>query len=150
RPGNDGSRKRPQSRKDSRPFQQVLSQGAKTLWRCDRRVDPASRREETTLWNYDGRVPALDRSAERSSQKKAQEQLEDRFVTLFQRRHDCIHNCDRPRRKPQLLAASEIVLKVIQDVAFLVSRCDEHINTEFRQFLTEIGCNAATIAAARY
>jgi predicted secreted protein len=84
------------------------------------------------------------------AKKKAQEQLEDRFADLFQRRHDCIHNCDRPRRKPQPLAASGIVLKVIQDVGFLVNRCDEHINAEVKQFLVDIGCNAATIAAARY
>lgn len=84
------------------------------------------------------------------AKKKAQEQMEDRFAALFQRRHDCIHNCDRPRRKPQALAASEVVLKVIQDVKFLVNRCDKHINTEFRQFLTDIGCNTTTIAQAGY
>jgi hypothetical protein len=84
------------------------------------------------------------------ARKTAQDQLKDRFGDLFQRRHDCIHNCDRPRRKPQPLDAPGTVLKVIQDVDFLVSRCDEHINVEFRKFLTTIGCSAATIAAARY
>ena len=84
------------------------------------------------------------------ARENAQDRLEDRFAPLFQRRHDCIHNCDRPRRKPQPLAKSEIVLKVIQDVEFLVNRCDEHINAEFKQFLTDIGCSAATVAAARY
>lgn len=84
------------------------------------------------------------------ARRNAKDQMEDRFWELFQRRHDCIHNCDRPRRKPQPLAASGIVLKVIQDVEFLVNRCDEHINTEFRQFLVDIGCNAATIAQAGY
>ena len=41
-------------------------------------------------------------------------------------------------------------MKVIEDVAFLVSRCEEHINTEFKQFLLGMGCSAATIAAAGY
>jgi len=51
-----------------------------------------------------------------------------------------------PKKKPQPLAASEIVLKVIQDVAFWSIRCDEHITAEFKQFLQGIGCSTATIA----
>jgi hypothetical protein len=84
------------------------------------------------------------------AKKGAQERLEDRFADLFQRRHDCIHNCDRPRRKPQPLNSSGAVLKVIQDVEFLVNRCEEDIKAEFKQFLQGIGCTPATIAAARY
>jgi hypothetical protein len=80
----------------------------------------------------------------------AMEKLDDRFAEIIQRRHDCIHNCDRPRMRPQALASSGKVLKVIQDVDFLVNRCDEHINAEFRQFLAGVGCLAATIAAVRY
>lgn len=78
------------------------------------------------------------------------DQLEDRFRAIFQRRHDCIHNCDRPRMSPQPLDKGGTVLKVIQDVEFLVSRCDEHITSEFREFLVGVGCSAATIAAAGY
>ena len=33
----------------------------------------------------------------------AQEQMKERYGDLFQRRHDCIHNCDRPRVSPQAL-----------------------------------------------
>jgi hypothetical protein len=32
----------------------------------------------------------------------------------------------------------------------LVHRCDEHINSEFREFLVGVGCNVATIAQAGY
>jgi len=39
---------------------------------------------------------------------------------------------------------------VIQDVEFLVSRCDEHIDVEFPNFLRSTGCSAATIAQAGY
>jgi len=80
----------------------------------------------------------------------ANDQLEDRFRAIFQRRHDCIHNCDRPRMSPQPLGKGGTVLKVIQDVEYLVNRSDEHIHTEFRQFLVGIGCSAATITQAGY
>jgi hypothetical protein len=88
-----------------------------------------------------------DKNAARTA---AREQLEGRFRDLIQRRHDCIHNCDRPRVSPQPLSTGATVLKVIQDVEFFVRRCNELINTEFRLFLGRIGCNVATIAAAGY
>jgi len=93
---------------------------------------------------------ALGGKDKEQAKKQAREKLEERFKDLFQRRHDCIHNCDRPKTSPQTLAKAGTVLKVIEDVEFLVNRCDEHINTEFRQFLVDIGCNAATIAQSGY
>jgi hypothetical protein len=81
---------------------------------------------------------------------QAMDTLDERFAGIFQRRHDCIHNCDRPKMRPQALARSGTVLNVIQDVEFLVFRCDEHINAEFRHFLQGMGCSAATIAATGY
>ena len=80
----------------------------------------------------------------------AQEQMEERYRDHFQRRHDCIHNCDRPRVSPQALHLGGTVLKVIQDAEFLVQRCDEHINAEFREFLLRIGCPPAIVAQAGY
>jgi hypothetical protein len=88
-----------------------------------------------------------DKNAARTA---AREQMEGRFRDLIQRRHDCIHNCDRPRVSPQPLSTASTVLKVIQDVEFFVRRCNDHINTEFRQFLQRIGCSGATITAAGY
>jgi hypothetical protein len=87
------------------------------------------------------KAPALER---------AQEQMEERYRDLFQRRHDCIHNCDRPRVSPQALHLGGTVLKVIQDAEFLVHRCDEHINAEFREFLLATGCPPAIVAQAGY
>ena len=84
------------------------------------------------------------------ARKKAVGHLEDRFEEHFQRRHDCIHNCDRPRRKPQELSSGATVLKVIQDVEFFVNRCDEHINTEFREFLVACNCTQATVNGVWY
>ncbi len=73
-----------------------------------------------------------------------------RFGEIFQRRHDCIHNCDRPKVAPQVLAGAGTVLKVIEDVEFLVRRCDEHINAEFRHFLLSTGCPPAVVGQAGY
>ena len=85
------------------------------------------------------------------ARKKAVEQLEDRFGILFQRRHDCIHSCDRPRLKQQNLSSSGTVLKVIRDVEFLVNRSDEHLTAEIREFLTvTCKCSDATAKTVWY
>ena len=86
----------------------------------------------------------------RTAREAAIDQFEERFRTIFQRRHDCIHNCDRPRVSPQPLDKGGTVLKVIQDIEFLVNRCDEHINAEFREFLVGVDCSAATITSTGY
>jgi hypothetical protein len=44
----------------------------------------------------------------------------------------------------------ETVRKVVRDVEFLVTRCDAHIQTEFRVFLTGCGCPNAVIVQAGY
>ena len=80
----------------------------------------------------------------------AQAQMEKRFREIFQRRHDCIHNCDRPRVKPQTLDSVGVVVRVIEDVEFLVRRCDEHLNSEFRQFLLGIGCPGSIVGQVGY
>lgn len=80
----------------------------------------------------------------------AQDHMKDRYADLFQRRHDCIHNCDRPKVSPQPLPLSGTVTKVIEDAEFLVRRCDEHINEEFRVFLLATGCPPAIVAQAGY
>ncbi|OWK37469.1 hypothetical protein FRUB_06589 [Fimbriiglobus ruber] len=93
---------------------------------------------------------AMADADKRAARENAGDRLEDRFRTIFQRRHDCIHNCDRPRMMPQPLDKGSTVLKVVQDVEYFVNRCDEHIALEFRQFLVGIGCSAATIARTGY
>jgi hypothetical protein len=93
---------------------------------------------------------AMNDADKHQAREEAIDRMEDRFRAIFQRRHDCIHNCDRPKMSPQPLDKGGTVLKVIQDVEFLVTRCDEHIASEFRQFLVGAGCSAATIAQAGY
>ncbi|MBI1918551.1 MAG: hypothetical protein HYS12_27985 [Planctomycetes bacterium] len=93
---------------------------------------------------------AMDNTAKNTARKQARQQMQDRYERIFQRRHDCIHNCDRPRIAPQALDLASTVLKIVQDVEFLVHRCDEHINAEFREFLVGIGCSGAIIRQAGY
>jgi hypothetical protein len=92
----------------------------------------------------------LNPTAQDAARKVAKVQLEKRFETIIQRRHDCIHNCDRPKMAPQPLVNIGTVIKVIEDVEFLVNRCDEHINSEFREFLRLSGCSATIIRQAGY
>ena len=93
---------------------------------------------------------ALPRAEQRAATSTAWEQMQERFRNLFQRRHDCIHNCDRPKVSPQPLDRPGTVLKVIQDVEFLVPRCDQHIHAQFRVFLNSLGFSAATIKQVGY
>jgi hypothetical protein len=93
---------------------------------------------------------SLDAAAQHAARQVAKVQMDDRFAKIIQRRHDCIHNCDRPRMAPQPLVKGGTVIKVIEDVEFLVNRCDEHINGEFRQFLLLCGCPRAIVAQAGY
>ncbi|MCP4360695.1 MAG: hypothetical protein GY796_22025 [Chloroflexi bacterium] len=67
-------------------------------------------------------------------QKSAVKQLEKRMAEIFQRRHDCIHNCDRPRTAPQIISVN-MVEKAKQDICFLVERCCEHMRAEFTEYL---------------
>jgi hypothetical protein len=85
-----------------------------------------------------------------SARKIAQERMDKRYGLILQRRHDCIHNCDRPKVSPQLLVKGDTVVRVIEDVEFLVNRCDEHINAEFRQFLLDARCSATIVGQAGY
>jgi hypothetical protein len=80
----------------------------------------------------------------------ARDQFEDRFEALIQRRHDCIHNCDRPRMAPQPLSSTRAVRRVADDVEFLVRRFDEHCNVEFREFLLGLGCPVPIVNLTGY
>ncbi len=85
-----------------------------------------------------------------NARRTARQTLRKRFGGIFQRRHDCIHNCDRPRVAPQPLARADTVEKVIEDVQFLVQHCDGHINLEFREFLVSCGSRDSAIAQVGY
>jgi len=82
--------------------------------------------------------------------RQARDQFEDRFLALIQRRHDCIHNCDRPRMAPQPLSSSRAVRRITDDVEFLVQRFDEHCDVEFREFLLGLGCPVPIVNLTGY
>lgn len=73
------------------------------------------------------------------------EQFEEHFETVFQRRHDCIHNCDRPRIALQPITEID-VRKRIEDVEFLVRRCHDAFLAEFPLYLQGLGFSGATRA----
>jgi hypothetical protein len=111
-------------------------------------VHPDSRRR--VLGITAARFNALPPNLRGQAVTDAQVLLEERFREIFQRRHDCIHNCDRPRVRPQPLTTANVVLRVLDDVEFLVRRCDAHINAEFREFLLGTGCPAAIVGQVGY
>ncbi len=75
--------------------------------------------------------------------------MRERFdEVIFQRRHDCIHNCDRPKVAPQRLDRAGTVYNVIRDVRFLASHFNTHLDTQFPIFLRGLGFSAATVQAA--
>ena len=75
--------------------------------------------------------------------KQALEQLEEHFSEIFQRRHDCIHNCDRPKMALQAIGRSKVD-KTLEDIEFLVCRCHDAFVAEFPSYLTALGFNAVT------
>jgi len=78
-------------------------------------------------------------------QKLAIQKIENRLGIIFQRRHDCIHNCDRPRTA--ILSrhmTPPYVRGVIVDIEYIVQRCQEDLINEFPIFLADLGFNAVT------
>lgn len=83
----------------------------------------------------------LTDAQKRKRREDALDCFEDLFEGFFQRRHDCIHNCDRPKVAVQPIADS-VVEKRIQDVEFLVARCHEAFLAEFPIYLKDLGFSA--------
>ena len=80
-----------------------------------------------------------------SVKKDALKHLESRFALIFQRRHDCIHNCDRPKIAVQTRNINgTYIAKVINDIEFLVYRCTEELRGEFPSYLARLGCTPIT------
>lgn len=77
--------------------------------------------------------------------KSAIKQMDERLSMIFQRRHDCIHNCDRPKVAVVNRSITPNYVKdVITDIEYIVQRCQEDFISEFPIFLTGIGCSATT------
>jgi hypothetical protein len=74
---------------------------------------------------------------------EAVRRLEELFTETFQRRHDCIHNCDRPKMAVQNISDT-FVQKRIEDIRFLVERCMEELRREFPLYLRRLGFSGVT------
>lgn len=77
------------------------------------------------------------------ARKSALEHFSTRLDSLFQRRHDCIHNCDRPKVALQAITDSSAE-KALQDIGFLVTRCHDALTAEFPEYLRALGFNGVT------
>jgi hypothetical protein len=86
---------------------------------------------------------ALPAQAKSKSKKDAIAHFTDHFGALFQRRHDCIHNCDRPKVALQTISDAKVG-KCVQDVCFLVERCQESLLAEFPEYLRGLGFSGVT------
>lgn len=79
----------------------------------------------------------------KTQREMALRQFEKTFSDIFQRRHDCIHNCDRPKNRP-LPITFEKVKRITNYVDFLCTRMDQALREEFPDYLRRIGCNGVT------
>lgn len=78
-----------------------------------------------------------------TARESALEHFSKRIDDIFQRRHDCIHNCDRPKVALQNITDSSAE-KALQDIGFLVTRCHDALVAEFSEYLRTLGFNGAT------
>ena len=91
-----------------------------------------------------GAYLATQNQAREDARNSAKDYFDRRFSAIFQRRHDCIHNCDRPRNAPQPIGNVGSLRNVVRDISFLVENSDTHIDNEFGEFLDRMNCNAVT------
>lgn len=82
-------------------------------------------------------------SGRNKAKETAIEKFGKRIQILFQRRHDCIHNCDRPKLAIQSIT-TDATTKAIEDISFLVGRSTEHLRGEYPQYLAARGFNGVT------
>ncbi|NUT63227.1 hypothetical protein [Herbaspirillum sp. C9C3] len=88
-------------------------------------------------------INALPVAGQDAAKERALEHFENKFGTIFQRRHDCIHCCDRPKVAIQAIKPSA-VQKKIDDIEFLVNRCHAELDARFPLYLTDLGFGPVT------
>lgn len=89
---------------------------------------------------------ALRDKARKQAVERGKTKMEERFGMIIQRRHDCIHNCDRPRSS---IIRSQVdtpayVRKVVHDVDFLAKRVLDLLRQEFPLYLQRLGFSKTT------
>ncbi|WP_341889125.1 hypothetical protein [Variovorax sp. YR752] len=108
---------------------------------CSWLTDPQAKRRQfgTTA----GELAAVPAASLIAAQEKALEHFEVKFGAIFQRRHDCIHCCDRPKIAIQTINLPA-VQKKIDDVEFLVNRCHSELTARFPAYLVGLGFGPGT------
>ncbi len=91
---------------------------------------------------------ALSNQQKNAARKDALDKFNELFGEIFQRRHDCIHNCDRPKTALQQISAVA-VKKRLEDVEFLVCRAHDALTAEFPIYLRTLGFSAVTLNSVR-
>jgi len=88
----------------------------------------------------------LGGDARNSAIEAGRKRLEARFEMIIQRRHDCIHNCDRPRIAIDRTQIDnfDYLRKVLSDIEFLSARVTQTLRSEFDGYLSRIGFSGAT------
>jgi hypothetical protein len=87
---------------------------------------------------------ALVGKARSDAHTEARDAFHGRLTEMVQRRHDCIHACDRPGNSPQPVAGPGTVGNVIRDITFVVEQFNTHLDTEFRRWLACGGVPGST------
>jgi hypothetical protein len=90
---------------------------------------------------------AIPQNQRAQSCQEAIKHLERRFETIFQRRHDCIHNCDRVKMRPNRkhVSSPDYVEKVVYDIEFFATRFTEEIRDEFPHYLRGMRFGTVTL-----
>ena len=91
----------------------------------------------------------LSPSQRKKCREAAGKKLKKRFGEIFQRRHDCIHNCDRPKFALQAIRFGS-ARNVIFDIRFIVRKTEVHLVDEYPKFLRSLGCSQTTINNVGY
>lgn len=117
--------------------QGLLSRDRVCSWISDAQ---AKRRQFGTTAADLAALPAADVD---KAKDRALGHFEGTFSAIFQRRHDCIHSCDRPKVAVQAINLLA-VQKKIEDVEFLVNRCHAELTIRFPLYLTDLGFSPVT------
>lgn len=78
-----------------------------------------------------------------ATKERALRHFEARFDSIFQRRHDCIHCCDRPKSAVRAINMPA-TQKKIEDIEFLVNRCHSELCARFGAYLAGLGFGSVT------
>jgi hypothetical protein len=115
-------------------------------------LDPWLKRSDATA-RLLGVAPAayasMSPSQQSNARKRARERLGQRIGAIVQRRHDCAHECDRPKVSPQPIDDGQVAL-ALADVAFFVERCHEHVDIFYPLFLHQCGASKANVRKVQY